>query len=136
MLGLARDPRIVVTGFVADLGAYIKQAKLVIVPLRCGAGISMKILQALAFGRPVVATSHGVRGVDVQHGRHLMIADDPEEFAQHVNVLLNDETTRARLGKEGSALVRSRYSFDAVYCDLGDLVARVAQQATAISARV
>jgi glycosyltransferase involved in cell wall biosynthesis len=132
MLSLARDPRIRVTGFVPDLGAYIKQAKVVIVPLRCGAGISMKILQALALRRPVVATSHGARGLNVEHGKHLLIADQPEDFAQHVNALLKEEPVRTRLGNEGCALVRSRYSLDAVFHGLEELVTRVAQQKTAI----
>jgi glycosyltransferase involved in cell wall biosynthesis len=132
ILRLARDPRIKVTGFVPDLGAYIKQAQVVVVPLRCGAGISMKILQALALRRPVVATSFGARGLDVEPGKHLLLADRPEDFARKVNMLLKDAAMRSRLGNEGCALVRSRYSRDAVFHSLQDLVARVARKENAI----
>lgn len=132
MRDLGCDQRIGVTGFVPDLGAYIKQAKVVIVPLRCGAGISMKILQALALRRAVVATSHGARGLAVEHGKHLMIADQPDDFAQKVNALLKNGAARTRLGNEGSAFVRSHYSPDAVFHGLEDLVTRIAQEKTSI----
>ncbi len=125
MLGLARDPRIKVTGFVPDLGAYIKQAKAVIAPLRCGSGVCLKVVQALALRRPMVATSHGARGLDVEHGKHLLIADEPDDFARQVNALLKDEPMRARLGNEGCALVRSRYSLNSIFQTVQDLVSRV-----------
>lgn len=132
MLSLARDPRIKVTGFVPDLGAYIKQARVVIAPLRCGSGVCLKVVQALALKRPVVATSHGARGLDVEHGKHLLIADQPDDFARQVNVLLKDAAMRSRLGNEGCALARSRYSLDSIFQGVQDLVAQVARQEEAI----
>lgn len=126
MLDLARDPRIRVPGFVPSLGAYIKQATVVIAPLRCGSGVCLKVVQALALGRPVVATSQGARGLDVEHGKHLLIADEPEDFARQVNALLKDAAMRTRLGNAGRTLARSRYSLDAIFQGVQDLVARVA----------
>lgn len=125
MLGLARDPRIKVTGFVPDLGAYIKQASVVIAPLRCGSGVCLKVVQALALRRAMVATSHGARGLDVEHGKHLLIADHPDDFARQVNALLKDAPMRTRLGNEGCALVRSQYSLNSIFQTVQALVSRV-----------
>lgn len=127
MLGLTRDPRIKVTGFVPDLGVYIKQARVVVAPLRCGSGVPLKVVQALALRRALVATSHGARGLDVEHGKHLLIADEPEDFARHVNTLIKDKALRMRLGDAGCALARSRYSLEAIFKGVRDVVAQVAK---------
>ena len=125
MRDFERDPRIRVTGFVPNLGAYIKQANVVIAPLRCGSGVCLKVVQALALGRPVVATSHGARGLDVEHGEQVLIADEPQDFARQVNVLLRDAAMRTRLGNAGRSLARSRYSLEAIFQRVQDLVTRV-----------
>jgi glycosyltransferase involved in cell wall biosynthesis len=125
MRDFERDPRIRVTGFVPNLGAYIKQASVVIAPLRCGSGVCLKVVQALALGRPVVATSHGARGLDVEHDKQLLIADEPQDFARQVNALLRDAAMRTRLGNAGRSLARSRYSLEAIFQGVQDLVTRV-----------
>jgi len=108
-----RGPRVEVAGTVDDLRPHLARAAVSIVPLRIGGGTRFKILEALAMARPVVSTSLGAEGIDVESGRHLTIADDPASFARAVGALLDDPQLGARLGWEGRALIERRYSWDA-----------------------
>ena len=65
----------------------------------------MRILEALARGMPVVSTTMGVEGIDAAHGEHLLVADEPEAFAQAVVRLLDDPPLRKRLARNGRRLV-------------------------------
>src|SRR5208282_4382115 len=62
---------------VADIVPYFRGSDVLVVPLRMGAGTRIKILEAMASGLPVVTTSKGCEGIEVKHGRHLLIADSP-----------------------------------------------------------
>ena len=104
-----QDERIRVTGYVPDPALYLEQAGAVIVPLLAGSGMRVKILQALAQELPVVTTSTGCEGIDVENGRHVFIADTPAEFSQAVLRLLADPQLGRELGRQGRALIQSRY---------------------------
>lgn len=88
------EPRINVHGFVEDVETLYRQAAVFIVPLQSGSGIRVKILDAMARGIPVVSTSVGAEGLDVQHGEHLMIADTPQDFVQAIARLLDQPQLR------------------------------------------
>jgi glycosyltransferase involved in cell wall biosynthesis len=93
---------------------FYEQASVSIVPLRAGGGTRLKILEAMALGRPVVSTSIGCEGLDVQHNLHLMIANDAEQFADYVTSLLLDAGLRERLATEARRLVEQRYDWSAI----------------------
>lgn len=99
------------TGFVDDVRARIASAWLSIAPIFTGGGTRLKILEAMAAGTPVVATSKGAEGLDVRPGEHLLIADDPAAFAAHVVALLSDPALRARLSRAARALVETHYDW-------------------------
>ncbi len=105
------SPHVSTTGWVKDVRPYFSRAACVVVPLRMGSGTRLKVLEAMAMGRPVVSTPLGCEGIDVRHGEHLLIASDPAEFAVHVLRLLDDPDFAARLGAQGRQLVESRYSW-------------------------
>lgn len=109
---LAADPRIEVTGAVMDMGPYFSQAAAVIVPLLSGGGTRLKVLEALAAGKPVVSTTVGAEGLEVEAGRHLLIADDPGAFSDAVNRALTEDDLQACLAAAGKALVRERYGWE------------------------
>ena len=69
------------TGFVDDVRLPVAEAAVCVAPIRQGGGTRLKILEAMALGTPVVATSKGAEGLDVIDGEHLLLADDPETFA-------------------------------------------------------
>jgi polysaccharide biosynthesis protein PslH len=110
---LGRLPGVRVTGRVAETRPYVRDAAIAVVPLRAGSGTRLKILEALAMGRPVVSTTLGCEGLDTVDGAHLAVADSPEGFAERVVRLLRHDGERARLGRHGRQLVAERYGWTA-----------------------
>ena len=109
-----RDPQVEVTGFVDDIDRCYKEAAVFVAPILTGGGIIVKVLDALAAGRPVVSTSFGNEGVGAVPDRDLIVADDPARFAEAVVRLLLDPERARELGRSGRAFVREHYSQDAV----------------------
>jgi glycosyltransferase involved in cell wall biosynthesis len=107
------DPGISVTGTVPDIRPYIEQATLYVCPVQTGAGIKNKVLEAMAMQRPIVATSFACTGIDVRSGVHMLLRDDPEEFAAAVIGLLRDPAQRARLGRSARQMVEQQYGWTA-----------------------
>lgn len=105
VLALEKDPAIHIYGQVDDALPYFRRARVIVVPLRIGSGIRVKIVQALAARRTVVTTSKGCEGLAVNHGEHLIIADQPEEFAEATVQLLESPEERKALGERGHELV-------------------------------
>ncbi len=99
------------TGSVADVRPWLAQATVVVVPLRSGGGTRLKILEALAMSRPVVSTTLGAEGLDLEAGREIQIADDPGVFARRVVELLADPAARQRLGTAGRRRVEQSYDW-------------------------
>lgn len=126
--GLALPPATNVTlaGFVDDVHALIAGAWCSIVPLLSGGGTRLKILEAMALGTPVVATSKGAEGLDARAGEHLLVADTPQAFAAAVVRLLDDAELRARLARNGRRLVAERYDWNATLPRFLDFVEGVA----------
>jgi glycosyltransferase involved in cell wall biosynthesis len=100
-----------VMGAVDDLTPYYRRAAVVVAPLRAGGGTRLKVLEAMAVGRPVVSTTVGCEGLDVHDGAELLMADEPIAFAQHVVQLLGDPRRRAQLASRARALVERRYDW-------------------------
>jgi len=99
-----------IAGQVSDLAPEYARAAAVIVPLRAASGTRIKILEAFAFGRPVVSTSIGAEGLNVTDGEHLLIADDPSAFAQACERLLRDPALGERLAANAFAWLRENHS--------------------------
>lgn len=107
-------PRIEVTGFVSDLRPHLAAAAVVVVPLRLGGGTRLKIVEAMAMGKPVVSTSLGVEGIEAMPGQDILVGDDPGAFAAAVNRLLSDPALAARIGRAGRQLAVEKYGWSAV----------------------
>jgi glycosyltransferase involved in cell wall biosynthesis len=114
------------TGFVEDVRPLIASAWVSVVPIRVGGGTRLKILEAMALGTPVVATSKGAEGLGVQDGENILIADTPEAFARAVLLLLADPGLRTRLAGKGYELIRDKYDWATVMPGFLDLIERVA----------
>jgi polysaccharide biosynthesis protein PslH len=114
-------PGVTVTGWVDDVRPYLARAAGVVVPIRMGGGTRLKVLEALSMARPVVSTAVGCEGIAVEHGRHLLVADGPADFAAAACTVLADAELGSRLGRAGRDLVVDRYSWQRagqVLCDL------------------
>jgi glycosyltransferase involved in cell wall biosynthesis len=103
---------ITITGAVPDVRPYLERAEAVIVPLRIGGGTRLKILEALAMRKAVVSTALGAEGLDVTHGRDILLADDATSFAAEVGRVLDDAELGRTLGDAGRQLVSERYGWD------------------------
>ena len=115
---IASNPRVRLTGLVEDVRSVIDSASVYVVPLRVGGGTRLKILDALAMGKPLVSTAVGCEGLSVTHGRHLLIADKPRDFAAEVVRLLRDAALAAQLAHEGRALVKKKYEWRVIASEL------------------
>jgi glycosyltransferase involved in cell wall biosynthesis len=109
------EPRIVVTGYVADTTPYLADSAAFVVPLRAGGGMRVKILDAWARALPVVTTTIGCEGISVRHGENVLVADTPDAFAQAIIQLLRDPTAADQLARAGRAWVETAYNWRTVY---------------------
>lgn len=109
---VGKDPRVVVTGQVKDLGPYRNRARVLVSPVRLGSGMRTKVLEAMAFGLPVVSTSLGVAGIDAQTGENCFVADTPELFAQSIDWLLSDPSLSDRMARQALKLVKNKYDLE------------------------
>jgi polysaccharide biosynthesis protein PslH len=106
------DPHVIVTGRVPSMLPFLTNADVCIVPLRFESGTRFKILEAGASGTPVVSTTLGAEGLPVESGRHLLIADTPEGFAEAIVRVIRNRTLAATLSRELNLLVKSRFGID------------------------
>jgi len=98
-----------ITGYVADPRPLLAQTAAFVVPLLSGGGMRVKVLDAWAWGLPVVATPIGAEGIEVHPGQDLLLAAEPAAFADHVSRLLDDPARRRELGAAGRRAVEARY---------------------------
>jgi len=107
-------PGIRITGAVDDVRPYLAGAAVCVVPLRMGGGTRLKVLEALAMQTPVVSTSLGVDGFEVESGREVIIADDPRQFAAGVLGLIEQSGRRQALVERGRQFVETRYDWTVI----------------------
>jgi sugar transferase (PEP-CTERM/EpsH1 system associated) len=111
---LARVPGVEIVGAVPDERPWFDRSDLLVVPMRMGSGVRLKVLQAMAMGVPVVSTSLGMTGVDAGDGTHYLLADTPKEFARQIIRALEDPSLRQTLGHEARKLVCERYDWQVI----------------------
>lgn len=107
-------PGVEFTGFVEDLERLYARNRVVCVPIRAGGGTRIKILEAAAFGKPMVATPLGAEGLDLHNGVHLLERAGVDAFAEAVAALMGDDERCIELGRAARDVVRSRYARDGV----------------------
>jgi glycosyltransferase involved in cell wall biosynthesis len=103
-----------ITGWVAQVQPFLSAAHVYIAPLRMGSGTRLKILEAMASGKPVVATSAAAAGLNAETRAALIIADDPDSFAERTAALLQDPSEQQRLGALARQQVRAHYDWSAL----------------------
>ena len=113
------DSSVETTGRVEDALAEIAAAKVVIAPLRAGSGTRIKILEAWAAARPVVATPLAAEGLAAEHGQNCLIAENPVNFSTCVTNLLDSEGEMHRIGMRGRGTFEYQYNWEVVWKNLG-----------------
>lgn len=122
----ARQPGMIVTGYVPDLQPYHQQTAAFVVPLRSGSGMRVKILEAFARGLPTVSTTIGYEGIAARPGEHLLAADEPRAFAEAVLALAQQPRLGTRLAAAARELAETHYDWRAVCPALAAPYARAA----------
>ncbi len=115
---------ITVTGRVDDVAPYLQSASLSIVPLRVGGGTRLKILEALAAGKPLVSTRVGAEGIPAEKAGGVVLADEPDAFARAVCDLLDDPGRRREMGGQGRQFVLAHHHWPIVGEELEAVYAR------------
>lgn len=109
-----RDHRFRAPGFVDDVRPYIAQAAVYVCPITDGGGTKLKVLDALAMGKALVADPIACEGIDVVEGESVRFATTPQEYVQVISELLQDSAQRTRLGAAGRQLVEQQYSYASI----------------------
>jgi glycosyltransferase involved in cell wall biosynthesis len=115
-----------VTGTVPSVAEYLRDATLVIVPLRIGGGTRLKIFEAMAMGKALISTSIGAEGLDVQSGRDLILADDPAAFADAILSLIRDAGLRQQY-ERAAARLAAQYDWSKIVQRFADVLQKVRQ---------
>ena len=118
-----------VLGFQKDISPYFNACRLMVAPLRFGAGIKGKLGTSFSYGLPVVASTIAAEGMFLQHGREALIADTPQEFADAVVRLYNDPRLWAEMSTAGRQLLRERFSPEVIREGLVHVIASIDERA-------
>jgi glycosyltransferase involved in cell wall biosynthesis len=116
---------VIFTGYLPDIRQKVASAWASVVPLRQGGGTRLKILESLAVGTPVIATSKGVEGLSIVAERDFLLADSPTEFAAQILRLLEDPALRSRLSEQGRNIVGQDYDWNQIGVRFNDFLERV-----------
>lgn len=111
-----------VTGFVEDERPYYERTRALVVPLRFGGGVRIKILNAMAMATPVVSTTLGAEGIPAADGEDLLLADEPQLLARQIVKVLEDDSLAARLAENGHRVCLEHYGEAAIARRLGQLL--------------
>jgi glycosyltransferase involved in cell wall biosynthesis len=103
-----------VTGYVHDLVPYLEKSELMVVPVRAGGGMRVRILEAFAYAMPVVTTTVGLEGIHAVPGQDVLVADTPVDFADRASELLEDVTLQAKLATNSRKLAEAKYDWQVV----------------------
>lgn len=112
VLALA-GPRIEIPGRIDDLEPLFRRTLVFAAPLRYGAGVKGKLYTAFSYGVPCVTTTVGAEGMDLEPGRHALIADDAAEFAEALVQLATNGEDWSRLSAAGLGFVAAHHTVDA-----------------------
>ena len=116
LIQLAKDHSdIIITGFVIDLEEYFTKCKVNIIPLRFGSGMKVKTINGLCRGIPMVCTTIGAEGLQVEHEKDILISDDVKMFGDYVATLLTDKNKWEKIAAASKITAAKYYTWDSLY---------------------
>jgi glycosyltransferase involved in cell wall biosynthesis len=117
---MAKDnpEKITVTGYVPDLTPYFEAASMLVVPVRAGGGIRVRILEAFARAMPVITTTVGLEGIEARPGIDVLVEDDVDSFANAALDLFTNQALQDQLARNGRKLAETRYDWKIILQDL------------------
>lgn len=129
-----RNPgTIEVTGYVEDLSPYFDKAGAMVIAVRAGGGMRVRILEAFARGMPVVTTTIGLEGIDAVPGEHVLVEDTPQGFAESTLALLANPELADKLSRSGRRLAEDNYDWKVVLGRMDNIYETVARDGDEVS---
>ena len=119
------QPEVEVVGHVSDVRPYLHRASCIVIPLRFGGGLRIRILEAMSAEIPVICTSVAIAGMPFEPGRDFLLADEPEEMAEAVEKVLRDEGLARSVAASALRRVRELYASERQERLAVELVTRV-----------
>lgn len=120
-----RDPQITVAGQVEDIRYAFKNADLLLAPVFSGKGTRYKILEAMACSTPVVASKIAVEGLEVEHGKEVLISNNAEELAEYTIQVLTDQKLWDKLSSNGKKFVKDHYDWQSISQKLDEIYQKI-----------
>lgn len=117
-LSVVESERIILKGFVSDLEQVYEDADIIINPVRFGAGVKIKNIEAMGYGIPLVTTSHGARGLEGQIETCFLVADNPNDFSKKVLLLINDYILRVKIGNNAYSYISTHLNEEICFAPL------------------
>ena len=124
------------TGYVADLTYLLEQAALMVVPVRAGGGMRVRILEGFARAMPMVTTTMGLEGIQAHPDEDILVQDTPSEFAESVIKLLRDEFIQSKLATNGRHLAEQFYDWKIALKELDAIYPVIEKQGSELEAKV
>jgi len=119
---VAGNENISLMGFVPDLNSIYEKADIMINPIRFGAGMKIKNIEALAHGIPLITTTHGARGLEPVIGKAFFTADTPADFIVALSSLIENYQLRKQLSTEALKFIKENFSADKCFGPLIDAI--------------
>lgn len=110
----ANKKNVIVEGEVADAKAFMRRHSIMVSPLFSGGGMRIKIIEGMAMGKAVVSTDIGIEGISAEHGKHLLLAAQPDEFVDVISKCISDRAYCTEIGRNARRLVEERYDNKAI----------------------
>lgn len=126
---LAAQPGVIFSGFLPSVADAVRQSCALVATLQTGGGTRLKILEAMALGTPVIATTKGAEGLTVNDGENILIADSAPEIAAAVGRLFDEAGLRERLAAGGRVLVEQHYDWGVLTGQLIEMIEKVSSRA-------
>ena len=104
-----KQKNVVVIGEVANARDFYRSKKIMVVPILSGGGMRVKIIEGMAIGKTIVSTTIGAEGIHCEHGKHILIANSPTDFAAAVIQCLEDEQLTTRLSNNAQQLIKEEF---------------------------
>jgi glycosyltransferase involved in cell wall biosynthesis len=120
---LGERPGVTVTGTVPDVRDYVRSSALTVAPLAIARGTQNKILESMAMGVPVVCSAQAAKGVDALEGRHLITADNHQQYVAEIVSMLSNTDRRREFAREGRNRVLTSHSWSSSLSRLDGIVA-------------
>jgi glycosyltransferase involved in cell wall biosynthesis len=105
---------VICDGEIADAKRYMDGKQIMIVPLKSGSGMRVKIIQGMALGKTIISTTIGAEGIHCTNGKDILLADSPSEFLMQIGKCISNPTLCFSIGNEARELVSKEYSNEAI----------------------